>query len=64
MHLRVCGSAILVCSHLRTSEEFTHDSMPNSGACRIATGFKRCRKWLMKLRRTRRLCVLTLASLA
>ena len=35
VHLRVCGSAILVCSHLRTSEEFTHDSIPNSGACDI-----------------------------
>ena len=39
MHLSVCGSAILVCSHLRTSDEFTHDSMPNSGACSAAGGF-------------------------
>ena len=39
MHLSVCGSAILVCSHLRTSDEFTHDSMPNSGACNKVGGF-------------------------
>ena len=39
MHLSACGSAILVCSHLRTSDEFTHDSMPNSGACNTADGF-------------------------
>ena len=39
MHLSVCGSAILVCSHLRTSDELTHDSMPNSGACSTAGAF-------------------------
>ena len=64
MHLRVCGSAILVCSHLRTSEEFTHDSMPNSGACSTAGGFTRCQPWLIELRCTRGMHVLTVESLA